>query len=182
MCRGPARSFSAMQPRPMAAEMFVIVMGVAGSGKTTIGKAVAERLGCRFYDGDDFHPAANVAKMAAGIPLNDDDRAGWLDALSALIRSGLQKGESGVIACSALKEKYRAILQVDPGQVKFVYLKGSYEVILARMQSRAGHYMKPAMLQSQFETLEEPQEVLVEDITQAPEAIVVDIMAHLMDK
>jgi gluconokinase len=158
--------------------MFVIMMGVAGSGKTTIGKAVAERLGWRFYDGDDFHPPANVAKMAAGIPLTDEDRAGWLDALAALIRSGLEKGESGVVACSALKEKYRAVLRVEPQQVKFVYLKGSYEVILARMQSRQ-HFMKPVMLQSQFATLEEPEDAIVEDITLAPDAIIQNIVERL---
>lgn len=159
--------------------MFVIVMGVSGSGKTTIGKAIAEQLGCRFYDGDDFHPTAIVAKMVAGIPLTDEDRAGWLAALAALIQRGLQQGESGVIACSALKEKYRQALCVDAGQVKFVYLKGSYEVILGRMQNRQAHYMKPAMLQSQFETLEEPQGVLTVDITLSPDVIVRNIMEYL---
>ena len=162
--------------------MFIVVMGVSGSGKTTIGKAVAARLGCRFYDGDDFHPAANVAKMAAGIPLSDDDRAGWLDALAALVRGGLEKRESGVIACSALREKYRTLLRIDPRNVRFVYLKGSYEVILARMQKREAHYMKPAMLKSQFETLEEPQGVLVEDITRPADVIIDDIMEKLMEK
>jgi 6-phosphogluconate dehydrogenase len=162
--------------------MFVIMMGVSGSGKTTIGQAVAGRLGCPFYDGDNFHPAANVAKMAAGIPLTDEDRAGWLDALANLIRRGLERGEQGVIACSALKERYRDILRIDPNLVKFVYLKGSYEVILARMETREAHYMKPAMLQSQFKTLEEPEGVLVEDITQLPDVIVQNIMEHLMEK
>ncbi len=158
--------------------MFIIMMGVSGSGKTTIGKAVAGQLGCRFYDGDDFHPSPNVAKMAAGIPLTDKDRAGWVAALASLIQRGLENGESGVIACSALKEKYRQALRVDAGQVKFVYLKGSYEVILARMQNRQ-HYMKPGMLQSQFETLEEPQDVLTIDITLTPDVIVRNIMEHL---
>ena len=159
--------------------MFVIVMGVSGSGKTTIGKAIAEQLGCRFYDGDDFHTPAIVAKMVAGIPLTDEDRAGWLADLAALIQRGLQRGESGVIACSALKEKYRQALRVDAGQVKFVYLKGSYEVILGRMQNRQAHYMKPAMLQSQFETLEEPQGVLTVDVTLSPDVIVRNIMEYL---
>jgi gluconokinase len=162
--------------------MFIILMGVAGSGKTTIGKAVATRLGWRFYDGDDFHPPANVAKMAAGIPLTDDDRAEWLAALAELIRNGLQKGGSGVLACSALKEKYRAMLQVNPEQVKLVYLKGSYEVILARLQNREAHFMKPAMLASQFETLEEPPDALVEDITLSPDTIVEDILMKLTCK
>ena len=159
--------------------MFVIVMGVSGSGKTTIGKAIAEQLGCRFYDGDDFHTPAIVAKMVAGIPLTDEDRAGWLAALAALIQRCLQQGESGVIACSALKEKYSQALCVDAGQVKFVYLKGSYEVILGRMQNRQAHYMKPAMLQSQFETLEEPQGVLTVDVTLSPDVIVRNIMEYL---
>ena len=161
--------------------MFVIVMGVSGSGKTTIGKAVAAGLGCPFYDGDDFHPAGNVAKMASGIPLTDEDRVAWLQSLAALIRTGLKKGKGGVITCSALKEKYRDVLREDPVQVRFVYLKGSYERILARMQSRT-HYMKPAMLRSQFDALEEPLEALVEDIALAPDEIVRDIMEKLMVK
>ncbi len=159
--------------------MFIIVMGVSGSGKTSIGAALAARLDCPFYDGDDFHPPENVAKMAAGIPLSDEDRAGWLDRLAALIRDGLQNGRSGVIACSALKETYRARLRVDPQQVRFVYLKGSFDVILARMQARPGHYMKPDMLRSQFETLEEPGGAVVVDITQAPDRIVKNIIDRL---
>jgi gluconokinase len=156
--------------------MFIIIMGVSGSGKTTIGQELAGRMGCRFYDGDDFHPPENVAKMAAGAPLNDEDRAGWLAALASFIRKGIDKAECGVIACSALKEKYRDVLRVDAEQVRFVYLRGSYEVILARLQNRAGHYMKPGMLASQFEALEEPQDVLIEDIKLAPDVIVRDIL------
>jgi gluconokinase len=162
--------------------MFVIVMGVSGSGKSTIGKMLAEKMACRFYDGDDFHPAANVVKMASGLPLNDKDRADWLDALAALIRGSLDKGERGVVACSALKEKYRQVLCVDAAKVKFVYLKGSYETILARMQQRESHYMKPTMLQSQFETLEEPGQALVEDINLDPMLMVKDIMEHLVEQ
>lgn len=158
--------------------MFVVLMGVAGSGKTTIGRLLAERLACHFYDGDDFHPPANVAKMAAGTPLNDEDRAGWLAALAEVIRSGLARGESGVVACSALKENYRAVLRVDATQVQFIYLKGSYEVILQRMQSRQ-HFMKPSMLQSQFAALEEPAGVPWIDITLAPDEIVRRILAQI---
>jgi 6-phosphogluconate dehydrogenase len=161
--------------------MFVVVMGVSGSGKTTIGMGVAEQLGCPFYDGDDFHPPANVAKMAAGTPLNDEDRAGWLAALAEIIREGLASGESGVVACSALKEKYRNILRVVPSQVKFVYLKGSFDMILARMQSRGEHYMKPSMLQSQFAALEEPEGALAVDVALAPDEIVGNIMEWLME-
>lgn len=160
--------------------MFVVVMGVSGCGKTTIGKALAAKMGCQFYDGDDFHPPANVAKMAAGIPLTDEDRNDWLAALAALISDGLAGGRSGVIACSALKEKYREILRVDPLEVKFVYLRGSYEMILQRMQSRKGHYMKPAMLKSQFDALEEPEDELVMDITLKPVEIVRRIFAQLV--
>lgn len=179
MCRAPVRSATGCLAR-REAELFVIMIGVSGSGKTTVGKAVAGQLGCPFYDGDDFHPPANVAKMAAGIPLTDEDRADWLAALAALIQRGLENGESGIIACSALKERYRQALRVDARQVKFVYLKGGYKVILARMRNRKAHYMKAAMLQSQFETLEEPEGVLTVDITFAPEVIVQIIIEYLM--
>ncbi len=152
--------------------MFVILMGVSGSGKTTIGRLLAQRLNCPFYDGDDYHPPANVAKMATGIPLDDEDRAGWLAALADIIRDGLGRGEDGVLACSALKEKYRDVLRVDPARVKFFYLRGSYDTILQRMAERGEHYMKPAMLQSQFEALEEPANVPWLDVTLQPDEIV----------
>jgi len=160
--------------------MFVILMGVAGSGKTTVGILLAKRLQCPFYDGDDFHPPANVAKMAAGTPLTDDDRAGWLAALAEVIRAGLAGGENGVVACSALKESYRDVLCVDAAKVKFIYLKGSYEVILQRMQSRQ-HFMKPAMLQSQFAALEEPADVPWIDVTLDPDEIVRRIAEQIDD-
>jgi gluconokinase len=159
--------------------MFVIVMGVSGSGKTTVGELLAERMGWPFYDGDNFHPAENVAKMAAGTPLDDADRAVWLAVLAALIGDGLARGESGVLACSALKDAYRDRLRVDPEQVHFVYLKGSFELIWERMQRRQNHYMKAAMLQSQFAVLEEPDGVLTCDISQDPEQIVDTIVDHL---
>ena len=158
--------------------MFVVLMRVAGSGKTTIGKLLAARLAWPFYDGDDFHPPANVAKMAAGTPLTDDDRAGWLAALAEVIRTGLGRGESGVVACSALKESYRNLLRVDAAKVQFIYLKGSYEVILERMQSR-NHFMKPAMLQSQFAALEEPAGVPWIDVTLDPDEIVRRIVEQI---
>jgi gluconokinase len=160
--------------------MYLIVMGVAGSGKTTIGKGLAERLGCRFYDGDDFHPPANVAKMAAGIPLTNKDRAAWLGALAALIQRDVRRGECGVLACSALKERYRKVLRVDASKVKFVYLKGSYDLILSRMQNRTNHYMKPTMLQSQFEALEEPSDALIVDIAKTPGEICDEILSRIL--
>jgi gluconokinase len=160
--------------------MFFIVMGVSGSGKTTVGQLLAQRLGCRFYDGDDFHPPENIAKMAAGVALDDDDRRSWLATLADLIKRGLAQGETGVVACSALKEAYRTVLRVDPQQVQFVYLKGDYDTIWARMQGRTGHYMKPAMLQSQFNALQEPLDALTLDVDLAPEQIVDQVMTHFM--
>jgi gluconokinase len=156
---------------------FFIIMGVSGCGKTSVGKALAERLGWDFYDADDYHPAENVAKMASGIPLNDKDRAPWLEELHKLIADSLARGRPGVLACSALKERYRrALLAGTPG-VQFVHLKGSYELIWSRMNMRADHYMKPHMLQSQFDALEEPSDALVVDISLSIEEIVDCILA-----
>lgn len=162
--------------------MFLIVMGVSGCGKSTIGKSLAEDLGWPFYDGDDFHPAENITKMSQGIPLTDADRAGWLAALARLIRGSLQKGQSGVLACSALKQKYRDELTVDPNQVKFIYLKGDYALIKARMEARPGHYMKPGMLDSQFAALEEPTDALTVDIRHTPQEILDFIKKQLGQK
>lgn len=159
--------------------MFLIVMGVSGSGKSTVGNLLAERLGWPFYDGDDFHPAANVAKMSQGIPLTDTDRAGWLRVLAELIRDSLQRGESGVLACSALKKRYRDQLCVDPMQAKFIYLKGSYDLIQTRMKARPGHYMKPGMLDSQFAALEEPSDAITVETGRSPEAIVAEVLKQL---
>lgn len=142
-----------------------VVMGVSGSGKTTVGKALAEKLGCSFYDGDDFHPPENVAKMAGGTPLNDDDRRPWLAALHQLLAGHVAKGETAVLACSALKKKYRNQLQVE-NKTCFIFLRGSFDLIWERMQARQNHYMKAEMLQSQFDALEAPNE---------DEAIVIDI-------
>jgi gluconokinase len=155
---------------------FFIVMGVSGCGKTTVGKLLAERLGWDFYDADDFHPPENIAKMAVGIPLNDDDRAPWLASLHDLISKSLQAGKPGVLACSALKERYRQTLLTGNPDVKIVYLKGSFELILARMKARAGHYMKSTMLESQFAALEEPVGALEMDITLPAEEIIDSIL------
>ena len=160
--------------------MIVIVMGVAGSGKSTIGQLLADRLGWPFYDGDDFHPAANVEKMRAGIPLSDEDRSGWLSALADLITEQLRQDQSAVIACSALKQQYRARLSVDD-QVRFVYLRGSYDLIAARLRARTGHYMPPDLLASQFAALEEPQDAGSIDIHQPPNQIVAEIVGRIVE-
>jgi gluconokinase len=150
----------------------LIVMGVAGCGKTTVGKALAARLGWDFFDADVFHPPANVAKMAAGIPLDDEDRVPWLTALHELLTRSLQSGRHPVLACSALKQRYRDTLLAGNDGIRVVYLRGSHDLILARMNDRTDHYMKPGMLSSQFEALEEPQDALIVDITPTAEEIV----------
>jgi gluconokinase len=158
--------------------MIVVVMGVAGCGKSTIGQQLADRLGWPFYDGDDFHPAANVEKMRLGQSLTDEDRSDWLNALVELIVNHLRQNQSAVIACSALKQKYRDQLQRD-ARVRFVYLRGSYELILTRLRERPGHYMPPSLLASQFATLEEPHGVLTLDISLPPEQIVAEIVSQM---
>jgi gluconokinase len=153
-------------------------MGVAGSGKTTLGKALAERLGWDFFDADNFHSAENIAKMTAGIPLSDSDRAPWLAALHNQLTSTLGAGRHPILACSALKEKYRFQLLDGVDNIAVLYLKGSYELVRSRMAAREGHYMKPAMLQSQFETLEEPRNALVLDIAMPLEKMLDTIVAQ----
>ena len=152
--------------------MVVLLMGVAGSGKTTIGRQFAAGLGWDFADADEFHPPANVAKMSAGVPLNDSDRTPWLAAIRAYIDRQLAARRNAVVTCSALKERYRAVLLAGPGPVKLVYLKGTAEVLSSRISSRQGHFMKPAMLASQLAALEEPAGALVIDIAQPPEQII----------
>ena len=158
---------------------FVIVMGVAGSGKTTVGEWIAKRLGWHFYDADAFHPAENVAKMANGIPLDDVDRTPWLAALHALISASVQENRPGVLACSALKESYRQQLLDGNEGVQIVYLKGSYDLIWSRISQRKDHYMKPQMLRSQFDTLEEPTTALTVDVSKPVAEIVQEILERL---
>jgi len=158
---------------------FFIVMGVSGCGKSSVGKMLAENLGWDFYDADDFHPPENVAKMASGTPLDDSDRAPWLASLNELISSSLKADRPGVLACSALKERYRQKLMGGNDGVQLVYLKGSYELIWSRMETRTDHYMKPHMLKSQFETLEEPTNALTIDISMSLNDIVQEIMKHM---
>lgn len=154
----------------------IIVMGVAGCGKSTVARLLAEELGWDFLDADDFHSAENIAKMKSRIPLSDSDRAPWLSRLNELLISTLKEGRHPVLACSALKESYRTILSRGIDGLQFVYLKGSYDLIRSRISTRQGHYMKPEMLQSQFEALEEPVDALVVDVCLTPEEIVEKII------
>ncbi|MEI6290487.1 MAG: gluconokinase [Chloroflexota bacterium] len=157
--------------------MFVIIMGISGSGKSTVGRLLADRLHWPFFDGDDFHPPENIAKMASGIPLADDDRREWLERLSVLVKNANESGENGILACSALKLAYRQ--KLNQGHVCFVYLKGNYEVIFERLTARTGHFMRSAMLQSQIDTLEEPSDAFTIDIGHSPDEIVELIIDYL---
>lgn len=160
--------------------MVIVLMGVSGSGKTTVGKILAERLGWTFVEADDYHPAANVAKMRAGTPLNDADRAPWLAALRDRMDEALAKGENVVLACSALKHDYQHYLaQHDPEHVKYVYLHGSEELIRERIAARKGHFMNPNLLHSQFETLEPPEHALQVEVSGTPEEIAQEIREKL---
>jgi gluconokinase len=158
---------------------FFIVMGVSGCGKTSVGKELAAYLGWDFYDADDFHPPQNVAKMANGIPLDDSDRAPWLASLHDLISSSLKADRAGVLACSALKERYRQQLIYGNEGVQIIYLKGSYDLIWSRMEKRTDHYMKPQMLKSQFDALEEPMNALTMDVSMSVDDIVQEILKHM---
>lgn len=159
----------------------VVVMGVSGCGKSTVGSALAERLNGVFYDGDDFHPLENVQKMADGVPLTDEDRWPWLDRLRVLIHDEVDRGSLPIVACSALKRKYRDHLRRENDGLQFVFLNGSYELILARMQARQEHYMQPDMLKSQFDALEipGPQEALPVQINRDISEIVDEIVRLL---
>ena len=158
-----------MKPR------FILVMGVSGCGKTSVGKALADKLGWAFYDADDFHPPENVAKMANGIPIDDADRAPWLAALHDLVSDSLRDERPGVLACSALKERYRQQLLGGNEGVLIVHLQGNFDLIWSRMEKRTDHYMKPHMLKSQFETLEEPAGALTMNIAMPVADIVQEI-------
>jgi gluconokinase len=158
--------------------MVVIVMGVTGAGKTTVGRLLAEQSGWEFADADDFHPPANVEKMRNGIPLDDDDRKPWLERLRKSITDWIAEGRNVVLACSALKRSYRQELDVGP-QVHFVYLKGSAEQIAERLRSRQGHFAGEQILAGQFADLEEPENALTIEIASTPEQIVAQIRKKL---
>jgi len=161
--------------------VIVIIFGVSGAGKTTVGKLFAHEVGWRFIEADDFHPAANVAKMRSGRPLTDEDRWPWLERLHQEIKRSIDVGESAVLACSALKRAYRDRLRASE-DVKFVFLRGDYALVEKQLHSRRGHFMNPDLLQSQFDDLEEPEpdeHVLTIEVGHTPEEIVDRIKAKL---
>lgn len=159
-----------------------VVMGVSGSGKTTVATGLANALGWRFQEGDALHSSANVEKMRHGIPLTDADRAPWLEAVAAVIDGWRARGEHGVLTCSALKRAYRAIIVGTRPDVALIYLRGSRTLIAGRMATRTGHYMPPALLGSQLATLEEPgpdEHAIAVDVGGTPDAIVREIVAQV---
>lgn len=161
--------------------MLIIVFGVSGSGKTTVGKLLARELGWQFLEADDFHPAANIEKMRSGRPLTDEDRWPWLNCLRKQIEQLLSARENAVLACSALKCAYRDRLRVSD-EVKFVFLRGDYALIEKQLRSRRRHFMNPDLLQSQFDDLEEPQvdeHTLTVALGRTPEKIAEEIEAKL---
>jgi gluconokinase len=165
----------------------IVVMGVAGSGKTTVAALLAGRLGASFAEGDDFHSPANVAKMAAGHPLDDEDRWPWLRGIRDWFAKELNEGRSAVVPCSALRRSYRDLLETaggdTKGTVQFVHLTGSYDLLRERIQGRAGHFMKPEMLDSQLaalEPLQDDEPGFAIDISPRPDQIVDEIL-HLLD-
>jgi gluconokinase len=158
-----------------------VVMGVSGSGKTVIGLALARALGVEFVEGDDYHPAENVKRMAAGIALTVDDRAVWLRALAARLREAKDAGTGLVMSCSALKRSYRDVLRAQAPEVVFVFLKGRRDLIAERIAGRRGHFMPPSLLESQFAALEEPspaEHAWVCDINESPEDLVAALVAR----
>ena len=156
----------------------IVVMGVSGSGKTTVGYMLAEAIRCSFLEGDSLHSKENVEKMTHGIPLTDADRAPWLTAIHTHILEFFHRQESLVVACSALEQQYRDVL-ADGVSLTWVYLKGSAEIIRSRMKQRRKHFIKADMLPSQFEALEEPSDAIVVDISLSPSAIVEQVLTHL---
>ncbi|NJR16580.1 MAG: gluconokinase [Calothrix sp. CSU_2_0] len=161
--------------------MIIIVLGVSGSGKTTIGELLAKSLNWDFQDADSFHPSSNINKMRQGIPLTDADRIPWLATLEIAIREWLQKKQNVVLACSALKAKYREYLLVDRELVKLVYLQGNFDVISQRLSQRKNHFMSEKLLQSQFDVIEEPIDAIKVDISGSTTEILEQILQQFKD-
>lgn len=159
--------------------MIVVVMGVSGCGKTTVGRLLARRLEWEFHEGDEFHSAANIEKMSDGVPLTDEDRWPWLASIKDRIGRCVETGTDAVITCSALRQRYRSFLAEGVPDIRFVYLRGDASTILARMQSRESHYMKSGMLDSQLASLEEPDEAIEADIRNSPDGIVSFVESQL---
>jgi gluconokinase len=167
---------------PMKKFIQLVVMGVSGSGKTTLAARLSGAIGARFIDADDFHPIANVEKMRRGIALTDDDRTPWLARLNDELRQSAHKNESVVLACSALRERYRDAIERGIDGVRWVFLDGSFEVIAARIRARSvasDHYMPESLLKSQFETLERPRAAIIVDVSLSSEAQLACVMASL---
>ena len=173
---------SATSNTPRGKQSIFVIMGVSGAGKTTIGQLLSTELICSFIDGDDFHPPVNIKKMSSGEALTDEDRWPWLEILTDKIQEYIQQKQSMVLACSALKKSYREILCVERELVQFIYLKGDYATIVRRMQSRENHFMTKSLLQSQFATLEEPEDAIVVDISPSPSEILKSIRGLLQLK
>jgi carbohydrate kinase (thermoresistant glucokinase family) len=157
--------------------MLIIVTGVSGTGKTTVGELLSEKLNLPFFDADNFHPQSNIDKMSQGIPLNDQDRMPWLKALADQLKK-YEKSGGAILACSSLKESYRKILNVSP-DVKWIHLEGNRKLILERMEARKNHYMKPEMLDSQIEAWEEPNYGLKLSINQSPQEMLAEALRFL---
>jgi gluconokinase len=159
--------------------MMVVLMGVSGVGKSTVGQVLAKRTGWHLYDADEFHSAQNIEKMGSGIALEDADRWPWLDSMNAMLLQKQAQHESVLLACSALKQKYRDRLANGCRDLHWVYLKGDFDLIRARLESRKNHYMKAGLLESQFAALEEPRDAVVVDVVETPDAIANRILSQL---